>query len=174
VQIADLRWFYRSVRGSIGAAAIVLTFDVVLSGSFLVATLVCPIWILVSLPKSAIHRPGWGLALARVLIPALTFLFVRANDTFQLSLRPISVDAGVGGVSKASWVTDSDDVQGDLQPIQIILERRYSSHRISHRPRPIPEDLGEGVLAGGQRHDVDPGVRLVHSGVLLGLVGQLV
>ena len=60
VQIADVRWFYRNVRRSIGAAAIVLTFDLVLSGSFLVATLVCPIWIVVSLIKSAIHRPGWG------------------------------------------------------------------------------------------------------------------
>jgi hypothetical protein len=84
VQIADLRWFYRSARGSIGAAAIVLTFDVVLSGSFLVSSLFCPIWILVSLLKSAIHRPGWGLALARILIPVLTLWLVRANDAFQL------------------------------------------------------------------------------------------
>ena len=83
---ADLIWFYRSVRGSIGAAAIVLTFDVVLSGSFLVSSLLCPIWILVSLLKSAIHRPGWGLALARILIPVLTFCLVRANNTFQLSV----------------------------------------------------------------------------------------
>lgn len=43
-----------------------------------------------------------------------------------------------------------------------------------HPPRPISEDLREDVLAGGQRHDVDPGGRLVHSGVLPGLVGQLV
>jgi hypothetical protein len=43
-----------------------------------------------------------------------------------------------------------------------------------HPPRPIPEDLGEDVLAGGQPHDVFPGGRLVHSGVLPGRVGQLV
>jgi hypothetical protein len=35
-------------------------------------------------------------------------------------------------------------------------------------------DLGPDVLAGGQPHGVDPGGRLVHSGVLFGLVGQLV
>jgi hypothetical protein len=79
-----MRWFYRSVRGRIGAAAIVLAFDVVLTGSILVSSIVCPIWILVSLLKSAIKRPGWGLAVARVLIPALTFCLVKANDAFQL------------------------------------------------------------------------------------------
>ena len=30
------------------------------------------------------------------------------------------------------------------------------------------------VLAGGQGHDADVGGRLVHGGVLLGLVGQMV
>jgi hypothetical protein len=84
VQIAGLRWFYRSIRGSIGAAAVVLTFDVVLFGSILMSYVLCPIWILVSLLKSAIHRPGWGLALARILIPALTLWLVKANDAFQL------------------------------------------------------------------------------------------
>jgi hypothetical protein len=84
VRIADLRSFYRSIRGSIGAAAIVLTLDVVLFGSILMSLVFCPIWILVSLLKSAIHRPGWGLALARILIPALTLWLVKANDAFQL------------------------------------------------------------------------------------------
>jgi hypothetical protein len=84
VPIAGLRWFYRSVRGSIGAAAIVLTFDVVLSGSILMSYVLCPIWILVSLLKSAIQRPGWGLTLVRILIPTLTFWLVKANNAFQL------------------------------------------------------------------------------------------
>jgi hypothetical protein len=38
----------------------------------------------------------------------------------------------------------------------------------------VPEDLGEDVLAGGQRHDADVGGRLVHGGALLGLVGKSV
>jgi hypothetical protein len=100
VRIADLRWFYRSVRGSIGAAAIVLTFDVVLSGSFLVATLVCPIWILVSLLKSAIQRPGWGPALTRILIPAMTLMFVRANDAFQLKVAEANAQRIVAACEK--------------------------------------------------------------------------
>ena len=43
-----------------------------------------------------------------------------------------------------------------------------------HPPGPVPEDLGEDVLAGGQGHDADVGGRLVHGGVLLGLVGHMV
>jgi hypothetical protein len=84
VKIADLRWFYRDARESIGAAAMLLTFDVVHSGSILMSTLFCPIWILISFLKSAIRRPGWGLAVARILFPVLTFCLVRANNTFQL------------------------------------------------------------------------------------------
>jgi hypothetical protein len=43
-----------------------------------------------------------------------------------------------------------------------------------HLAGALPEDLGEDVLAGGHRHDADVDGRLVHGGVLLGLVGRLV
>jgi hypothetical protein len=43
-----------------------------------------------------------------------------------------------------------------------------------HPPGPVPEDLGEDVLALGQGDDADLGGRLIHGGVLLGLVGQMV
>ena len=43
-----------------------------------------------------------------------------------------------------------------------------------HPPGPLPEDLGEDVPAGGQGHDADVDGRLVHGGVLLGLVGHMV
>jgi hypothetical protein len=86
VQVADVRGFYRSVRGSVGAAAILLACDVGFSGSILMSTIFCPIWILVSLLKSVIHSTGWGLALARILIPALTLGLVRANNAVQLGV----------------------------------------------------------------------------------------
>jgi hypothetical protein len=83
VGVADARAFYRSIRGSLGAAAALLLWDVALSGSFVMSMIFCPIWILVSLLRSAIHRPGWRLAVVRVAIPVLTLLIVRANDTVQ-------------------------------------------------------------------------------------------
>ena len=43
-----------------------------------------------------------------------------------------------------------------------------------HPAGPVPEELGEDVLAGGQGHDADVGGRLIHGGVLLGLVGHMV
>lgn len=86
MQIADVRLFYRSVRGSIGAAAILLTLDVVLFGSRLYSFIFCPIWMLVSLLRSATKRPGWGLAVVRIFIPFLTLWIGRVNDAFQLSV----------------------------------------------------------------------------------------
>ena len=41
-----------------------------------------------------------------------------------------------------------------------------------HLTGPVPEELGEDVLAARQWHDADLGGRLAHGGVLLGLVGQ--
>jgi hypothetical protein len=39
---------------------------------------------------------------------------------------------------------------------------------------PVPEEVGEHVLAGDQGHDANLGSRLTHGGVLLGLVGHMV
>jgi hypothetical protein len=82
--------FYRSIRGSLGAAAVLLALDVAFSGSILFSSILCPIWILVSLLKSTIHRPGWGLALVRILIPTLTLWLVNANNTFQLRVAEVN------------------------------------------------------------------------------------
>jgi hypothetical protein len=43
-----------------------------------------------------------------------------------------------------------------------------------HAAGPVPEEVGEDVLAGSRRHDAEVGGRLAHGGVLLGLVGQMV
>jgi hypothetical protein len=86
MQFANIKLIYRSVRGSVNAAAAVIFLDMVFFGSIVTAYLACPIWILVSLLRSVVHRPGWGLALARLLIPALIFWLVKTNSRFQLSL----------------------------------------------------------------------------------------
>ncbi|WP_165251099.1 hypothetical protein [Paludisphaera soli] len=84
--MADVRAFYRSIRGSLGAAAALLFWDVVMTGSFLMSMIFCPIWILISLLKSTIQLPGRRLALARVGIPVATLAIVWANDAVQLRI----------------------------------------------------------------------------------------
>jgi hypothetical protein len=67
------------VRGSLICALIVLSFDVVLDGSYLFSAVVCPIWLLVSLFRAVVRRPTLGVAAARVVIPLVTGLLVVAN-----------------------------------------------------------------------------------------------
>jgi hypothetical protein len=43
-----------------------------------------------------------------------------------------------------------------------------------HPPGPVPEQVGQDVVARRQGHDADVGGRLAHGGILLGLVGQMV
>jgi len=71
---------------SVGAAALLLFWDAAFSGSFLMSWLFCPIWFLVSLLQNAIQRPGWGQALLRIGIPALTLGIVWINNAVQLSI----------------------------------------------------------------------------------------
>jgi len=77
------RGIFHGVKRSVIAAAALLFFDGAFTASFLWSWFVCPIWILVSLVRSAIQRPGWGLALIRVGIPALTLVVVLANNAVQ-------------------------------------------------------------------------------------------
>jgi hypothetical protein len=84
VHVAGVRGFFRGIKRSVVAAAVLLAWDGALYGSCLTSMLVCPIWFLVSLLKNAIERPGWGLALVRIGIPALTLGLVSANNAVQL------------------------------------------------------------------------------------------
>jgi hypothetical protein len=86
VHVAGVRGFFRGIKRSVVAAAVLLAWDGALTGSYLMSSLVCPIWFLVSLLKNAIERPGWGLALVRIGIPALTLGLVRANSDVQLGV----------------------------------------------------------------------------------------
>jgi len=84
--LAHKAWSHRGIRVSIGGALVLLAWDAVLSGSFLLSFMVCPIWFLVSVLKNAIQRPGWRLALLRIAIPVLTLGLVLANNAFQLRI----------------------------------------------------------------------------------------
>jgi hypothetical protein len=76
-------WSHRGIGVSIGMALALLAADVAFWGSFLLSFTICPIWIFVSILKSSIQRPGWGLALVRAAIPALTLGLVLGNNVFQ-------------------------------------------------------------------------------------------
>ncbi len=81
---AGFKSFFRDIKQSVVAAAVLLAWDGAINASFLMSYLSCPIWFLVSIVKNAIERPGWKLALVRIGIPALTFWLVRVNSDFQL------------------------------------------------------------------------------------------
>jgi hypothetical protein len=86
VHVAGVRGFFRGTRRSLVAAAVLLAWDGALYGSCLMTMIFCPIWFLVSLLKNAIERPGWGLALVRIGIPALTLGLARTNNDVQLGI----------------------------------------------------------------------------------------
>jgi hypothetical protein len=74
------------IRGSIVGALALLVWDAGFDGSCLMSSMVCPIWLLVSILKNAIQRPGWRLALLRIVMPALTLGLVLANAAFQFRI----------------------------------------------------------------------------------------
>ncbi len=86
VHVAGVKGFFRDIKRSVVAAAVLLTWDGALCGSFVMSLIFCPVWFFVSLLKNAIERPGWGLALVRIGIPALTLGLVWANNTVQLKV----------------------------------------------------------------------------------------
>jgi hypothetical protein len=75
--------WHRGIRVSVGTALALVALDAVLNGTYTLSVIVCPIWFLLSIAKSASNRPGWKLALLRAAIPALTLGLVLTNDTVQ-------------------------------------------------------------------------------------------
>jgi hypothetical protein len=86
MRAAGVRGSSRGIKRSVVTAALLLAWDVALTGSYLLSSLVCPIWFLLSLQKNAIERLGWGLALVRIGILALTVGLVWANNAVQLGV----------------------------------------------------------------------------------------
>jgi len=77
---------FRGVKRGVVAAAALVAWDGALYGSSVMSCVLCPIWLLVSLVRSAVERPGWGLALVRAGIPVLTLGLVWTNDAVQLQV----------------------------------------------------------------------------------------
>ena len=73
----------RGIGWSIAGAVVLLAWDVILTGSFELSILVCPIWFVVSIVKNVIQRPGRRIALMRIAIPVVILALVLLNDTIQ-------------------------------------------------------------------------------------------
>jgi len=78
--------YHPGIRGSIGTAVVMVALDAVLSGTYILSAIVCPIWFLLSVVKSASNRPGWILALIRITIPTLTFGLILTNNAVQFRI----------------------------------------------------------------------------------------
>lgn len=72
-----------TIKRSLVCAALLIAWDVVLSGSFLMSILICPIWFLLSCVRGVLRRPGWRVGLSRVLMPILTLALALGNATLQ-------------------------------------------------------------------------------------------
>jgi hypothetical protein len=92
--------FYRSVGRSLLGAAALMAWDGMLFGSVLMSMLVCPVWFLLSLIKNAVERPGWGLALARLAIPALTLAVLWVNKDYQIAVAKENAPRVVAALEK--------------------------------------------------------------------------
>ena len=72
-----------AIRGSLICLLVLLFFDVLLDGSYLVSALVCPIWFLVAGIRAIATSPSASVATARVLMPFFAALLVAANFCLQ-------------------------------------------------------------------------------------------
>jgi len=77
---------HRGIRVSISTGSVLLAWDAVLSGSFVMSLIVCPIWFVASVVKNVIQRHGWRVALLRMAVPLVTLGLVLANTAVQLRI----------------------------------------------------------------------------------------
>ena len=91
------RGLLSSSQGGLAGALSLLLWDAVLSGSFLMSMLACPLWFLVSVAQNAAKQPGWRIALFRIAIPVVTLAIVLANNALQWRIA----EANAGRVIKA-------------------------------------------------------------------------
>jgi hypothetical protein len=100
-----LRTVAASWKSFLGAA-VLLQLDIGFEGSYLHSIVICPIWFLVSVATNIISRPGWGIALFRVAIPATTLGIVLVNTDWQWKMG----DANAAVVIRA--VEEFRDING--------------------------------------------------------------
>ena len=81
-----MKMIIHGIKRSLIGSAFVLFWDVLMDGSSMFSNLSCPVWFVLSLVTTSIKRPGWGLALVRIAIPALTLALSWANSAIQANI----------------------------------------------------------------------------------------
>ena len=79
-------WYDNGICLSIGGACLLLAWDIGFTGSYLVSSVCCPIWIFVSALKGVIERRDWRFIFARTAVPALALGLVLANSAVQIKI----------------------------------------------------------------------------------------
>lgn len=74
------------IGGTLFCSAVVVFLDVVVSGSYLFAAMICPIWFLVGVVRAIAMRPRWDVVAGRILIQVATLLLVLANHSLQVRI----------------------------------------------------------------------------------------
>ena len=72
----------RGLRGSVALAGLLVLHDAIVDGSWLLAGLVCPLWLVVAFVRR-MRSPAAPWGLARVLIPIVTGLVIVGNSALQ-------------------------------------------------------------------------------------------
>jgi hypothetical protein len=81
-----------AIKGSLVMMAVVLFFDVGLDGFYMYSLIICPLWCLISLGKSAVERPGWRIAVLRFSMPLLTFAIAKTNGELQWRISDVNAE----------------------------------------------------------------------------------
>jgi hypothetical protein len=81
--VAHHVWRHGGMRVSIMTAIVLLAWDGVLTGSYLMSLLVCPVWLFISVLKNAIQHHNWRLALFTIAVPLLTLGLALGNEAIQ-------------------------------------------------------------------------------------------
>ncbi|MDP2795421.1 MAG: hypothetical protein Q8O25_15300 [Sulfurisoma sp.] len=88
------------MRRSLIWAGVLLVIDAGIFASFIFSALICPLWLLASAVASLRRRPGWRVALARLIAPALTLMLVAVNASVQTSMAQANADRIVQAIER--------------------------------------------------------------------------
>lgn len=78
--------------GPIVVASILLTLDVIVSGSYMWSCLICPLWFLASIGDCLIRRRWLGVDLVKTAIPAIALGIVLGNYALQQHIAAFNAD----------------------------------------------------------------------------------